>query len=129
MKKNYNPKKLNKKQRHLKKWIPNSVYCDDCPFWFDITNKVKHNRELCDFKCTCTDNCDTCDEIISYCAFLNYAEYGQYPLGDGCKVCSIKEYNDSELNMFAKYELRTCIDETYINSKAIKRNKKDYSNK
>lgn len=60
---------------------------------------------------------------------MNYTEYGQYPLGDGCKVCSIKEYNDSELNMFAKYELRTCIDETYINSKAIKRNKKAYSSK
>ena len=25
------------------------------------------------------------------------------------------------INMFAKYELRTCIDETYINSKAIKK--------
>ena len=58
--------------------------------------------------------------FISYCAFLNYIEYGQYPLGDGCKVCNLKERNYSELIMFARYELKTCIDKNYINPKAIK---------
>ena len=42
MKKNYDPTKLSKKQRHMKKWIPNGVYChgmgkgkhsNSCPFW------------------------------------------------------------------------------------------------
>ena len=41
MKKNYSPKKLTKKQRHMKKWIPDYHYCDTCPFykiiWYDVS--------------------------------------------------------------------------------------------
>lgn len=91
MKKNYNPRHLNKRQRHLKKWIPVSIYCDNCPFWHDLTNKVKHRRELCEYSNQCMDNCSNCEELISYCSFLNYIEYGIYPLGEGCKVCGLKE--------------------------------------
>ena len=131
MKKNYNPKKLNKRQRHLKKRIPNSIYCDNCPFWFNITNKVKHNRELCDYAESCTDTCENCDLTIAYCSFMNYIEYGEFPLGDGCKVCDIKD--GGTLKAKREYiNILKCamlppmsefIDKTYINPKAIKKNK------
>lgn len=100
MKQNYNSKYLSKKQRHMKKWIPNGVYChgyikegeykNSCPFWYNKTNEI-HNRKDCCFNDVCDDNCLKCNERISYCAFLKYIEYGQYPLGDKCKICGIRD--------------------------------------
>jgi hypothetical protein len=74
----------------MKKWIPYSIYCDDCPFWHS-RNNYPRNKAYCDFRGTCEDDCDTCNDKVSYCEFLNYYEVGDYPLGDGCKVCGIKE--------------------------------------
>ena len=96
MKKVYNPKKLTKKQKHLKKWIPKGVYCydfkqGDCPFWKEIKKPIR-KKEECEFGEHCKENCNNCDEIVTYCAFLNYKEYGDYPLGDMCKVCGIHKY-------------------------------------
>lgn len=98
MKQNYNPKKLSKKQRHMKKWIPDGIYCEGmgigkhktpCPFWHSLN--CQHKKSECEFKHNCDDDCDKCTEEISYCSFLNYKEYGQYPLGDTCKVCGIRD--------------------------------------
>ena len=53
MKKNYDPTKLSKKQRHMKKWIPNGVYCHGmgkgkhsnyCPFWHGIWNECMKDK-------------------------------------------------------------------------------------
>lgn len=97
MKKNYNPKQLSKKQRHMKKWIPDGIYCESmgfgkhkkpCPFWHKLN--IEHKKSDCQFNNICDDNCLDYDEQISYCAFLKYTEYGQYPLGDMCKVCNIR---------------------------------------
>ena len=90
MKFNYDPAQLSKKQRHLKKWIPNGIYCDGCPFWH-IVKEPKRNRKDCCYDEYCENNCSICDEIVAYCSFLNYIEYGPYPLGDGVKVCGIKD--------------------------------------
>lgn len=129
MKKNYNPKRLNKRQRHLKKWITDSYYCDNCPFWFNITEKVEHKRELCEYSKGCTDNCNKCDLTIAYCSFMNYIEYGEFPLGDGCKVCDIRD--ESSIKARRRYirQLRYCmmppmcefIDKNYVHSKSIKK--------
>lgn len=106
MKKNYNPRHLSKKQRHMKKWIPDYVYCEGigkgkhpnpCPFWHGVwdeymPNKTyNHKRSECWYADSCTDDCAKCDEPVSRCAFLNYTEYGQFPLGDMCKICGIHE--------------------------------------
>ena len=97
MKNKYNPKHLTKKQRHMKKWIPNSIYCDDCKFWHSLFNSGRqHKREECQYNDVCDDNvCAECDEVMSYCAFLKYVEYdveyGRHPLGNGCKVCGLKD--------------------------------------
>lgn len=107
MKKNYSPKKLTKKQRHMKKWIPDYHYCEGiytkgCPFykriWHETTiNKTyNHKREECLFQNHCEEDCSKCKEKVSYCAFLNYTEYGQYPLGDMCKICGIHEIDRKE---------------------------------
>jgi hypothetical protein len=54
-----------------------------------------HQRSECQFADKhledCTDDCFQCREQVSKCTFLNYTEYGQYPLGDMCKVCGIHE--------------------------------------
>lgn len=131
MKKNYSHKKLTKKQRHMKKWIPDYHYCEGiygkgCPFynviWYDASihdleylneenyskraiKEIKemmkktynHKREECQFQKHCKEDCSKCKEKVTHCAFLNYTEYGQYPLGDMCKICDIhgidrKEY-------------------------------------
>jgi hypothetical protein len=95
MKKNYNPQHLSKKQRHMKKWIPDGPYCHGmhdvkyCPFWKEVVHQ--HQRNECWLGDRCTDDCSQCDEQITKCTFLNYTEYGQYPLGDMCKVCGIHE--------------------------------------
>lgn len=98
MKKNYDPKRLSKKQRHMKKWIPDYWYChgmgegkhkDPCPFWINLKNHIR-KREECDLAKFCDSECSLCDEQVSMCKFLNYIEYGQYPLGDMCKVCGIR---------------------------------------
>ena len=109
MKKNYDPTKLSKKQRHMKKWIPNGVYCygmgkgkhsNYCPFWHGIWNECmkdktyEHKRSECQFGEHCEDDCSACDEPVAKCSFLNYIEYGQYPLWDMCKVCGIRDYLD-----------------------------------
>lgn len=92
MKNKYNPKHLTKKQRHMKKWIPNSIYCDNCKFWHSLFNSDRQRRrEECQYNDVCDDICAECDEVMSYCAFLKYVEYGRYPLGDGCKVCGLKD--------------------------------------
>ena len=136
MKKNYSPKKLTKKQRHMKKWIPDYGYCEgiygnECPFykviWYDasvhdpeeldeklndetglynkkalkeikamIGKNYNHKREECQFGDWCKENCSKCKEKVSYCAFLNYIEYGQYPLGDMCKICGIHRIDRKE---------------------------------
>lgn len=100
MKKNYSPKKLTKKQRHMKKWIPDYIYCEGiydkrCPFFRTFYN-YKRKREECQFKDNCEDNCSECKQKVSYCGFLNYTEYGQYPLGDMCKICGIHEVDKKE---------------------------------
>lgn len=124
MKKNYNPQKLSKRQRHMKKWIPDYHYCEgiygkECPFykviWWHfpkedidaielddfysdkdkksikklLTRKYPHKINECQFANRCKDNCSTCNLQISYCDFLKYTEYGQFPLGDMCKICGV----------------------------------------
>jgi len=79
--------------------IPNGIYCDDCPYWHSLNTNMQscwHDRELCQFKDTCPDDCENCDEEITYCEFLDYTEYGPFPLSDGCKACGIKEDFDLE---------------------------------
>ena len=96
MRKEYNPKKLTKKQRHQKKYIPKGYYCYDfkkgyCPFWQNISNPIR-KKEECESKIFCENNgnkCDKCNEPVTYCKFLNYKEYGQFPLGDMCKICGV----------------------------------------
>lgn len=106
MKKSYNPTKLTKRQRHMKKWIPDYVYCEGigegkhpnpCPFWHELwdqymENKTyNHKRSECQYANICDDDCSQCTEQVSECDFLNYIEYGQYPLGDMCKICGIHD--------------------------------------
>ena len=107
MKQNYNPVHLSKKQRHMKKWIPDGIYCHGtrkskrsnyyCPFWYSLYNKYtdntyEHKRSECCFSDVCKEDCSQCTEDVSKCTFLNYIEYGEYPLGDMCKVCKIHDY-------------------------------------
>ena len=107
MKKKYNLNRLSKKQRHMKKWIPDGFYChgmgegkhpNSCPFWHDVWDEwmkdkiYNHNRSECQFGKGCEEDCSVCDEPVAKCSFLNYIEYGQYPLGDMCKVCGIHEH-------------------------------------
>ena len=56
-------------------------------------SKLHHRRKRkeCEWKNVCEDNCETCDEIVSYCRFYNIIEYGDFPLGDGCKICDENE--------------------------------------
>lgn len=130
MKKNYNPKKLTKQQKHMKKWIPDYHYCEgiygiECPFyekvWYDtsfyekvnltesdysksqierITNMMaknyNHKKEECQFSNRCKRNCNECKVTVSHCHFLNYTEYGQYPLGDMCKICEVHTLDRKE---------------------------------
>lgn len=106
MKQNYNPQRLSKKQRHMKKWIPDGPYCeglgrgkhpDPCPFWHRVWAEYMddktyiHKREQCVDSDVCDGDCSECTDEVSMCIFLNYIEYGQYPLGDMCKVCGIHE--------------------------------------
>ncbi|MEG3006827.1 MAG: hypothetical protein RR806_05085 [Oscillospiraceae bacterium] len=87
------------KKRNMKKWIPHDfAYCygivgsaknDACKWWTDITKKHIHVKTECDFSECCDENCSECDEQISYCKYLNKVEYGQYPLGDMCKICGV----------------------------------------
>ena len=78
----------------LVKIIPLGVYCHDyntiarCPFWHDLSKKHIRKKEECLFKDTCLDNCHNCNISVSKCSILNYIEYGEYPLGDLCKVCN-----------------------------------------
>lgn len=113
MKKGYNPSHLSKKQRHLKKWIPYSIYCDRCKFWHRI--QKKHIRTECQYSDVCGDNCNQCDEPISYCSFLKYIEYGDYPLGEGCNICGVhynsKKENQEILAGIAKGKLKVCLAE------------------
>ena len=123
MKQNYEPKHLTKQQRHMKKWIPEGVYCEGsgegshkkpCPFHhiLDYGNPSMDDEEYleayehpyiqnrehryyeCNHKKVCEFDKDVskCTMPISYCAFLKYVEYGQYPLGDMGKVCGIRDY-------------------------------------
>ena len=93
----------------MKKWIPDGIYChgtgegkypNPCPFWHDIWNECmkdktyEHKRSECQFREHCEDDCSACDEPVAKCSFLNYIEYGQYPLWDMCKVCGIRDYLD-----------------------------------
>lgn len=111
MKTNYNPNRLSKRQRHMKKWIPDYIYCEGigvgkhknpCPFWHCIWNEYmdnktyKHKRSECQFADGCNEDCSQCTEEVTYCEFLNYIEYGPFPLGDMCKICGIHE---KELNI------------------------------
>ena len=93
MKNSYNPKNSTKKQRHKKKWIPKGIYCYDfkmgnCPFWHEIRFPIR-KKEECQFGKVCETNCNECNEPVAHCSFLNYTEYGQFPLGDMCKICGI----------------------------------------
>lgn len=92
MKKNYNPWRSNKRQRHMKKWIPDSIYCDRCKFWHDLTNKVKHSKELC--------------ELSPWC--------GDFVFDDRCKICGIKHDTPKAdkyiLMEIAEDKLKTCIE-------------------
>lgn len=91
----------------MKKWIPDGVYCHGvsrgkrsnyCPFWHCLYHKYmpnkiyEHKRDECQFSDVCKDDCSLCTEEVSKCDFLNFIEYGQYPLGDMCKVCGIHDY-------------------------------------
>ena len=132
MKKNYNPKKLSKRQRHMKKWIPDYHYCEGiygkgCPFyekvWYDTSFYVEnldilteenyskqsierikkmmeqsysHKRSECQFNDRCKHDCSVCKETVSHCHFLNYTEYGQFPLGDMCKICGVQTLDRKE---------------------------------
>ena len=113
MKKNYNPKKLSKRQRHMKKWIPDYHYCEGiygkgCPFyqriWDDYWDKNAdyyssyhiHKKNECQFSNRCKENCKECKQSISHCSFLNYTEYGQFPLGDMCKICGVHTLDRKE---------------------------------
>ena len=99
----YNPNHPTKRQRHMKKYIPYGIYCHsndespDCPFWHSFWtehNKDKvytHKRSECQFGDSCPEDCFTCLEEVTFCEFLNYIEYGPFPLGDMCKVCGIHE--------------------------------------
>ena len=58
MKNNYNPKRLSKRQRHMKKWIPDYHYCEGvygkgCPFyekvWYDTSFYKKVNLTESDY--------------------------------------------------------------------------------
>lgn len=85
-------------KNYLKNFIPIGVYChssilgDWCPFykstWGKTINNYKRNRNECEWKNVCEDNCEECDETVSYCQFCNIIEYGDFPLGDGCKICN-----------------------------------------
>lgn len=88
-------------RNYLKNFIPIGVYChsvwngDWCPFyqstWNNSIKNYKRKRKECEWKNVCEDNCETCDEIVSYCRFYNIIEYGDFPLGDGCKICDENE--------------------------------------
>lgn len=109
MKQNYSPTRLSKKQRHMKKWIPEGIYChgmgrgkhsNSCPFWKNLYDghiegkTYNHKRSECTLADVCEDDCSTCDEPVTKCTFLNYIEYGQFPFWDMCKVCGIRDdYN------------------------------------
>ena len=101
MKENFIRKKLTKRQRHQKKWIPEGIYCYDfkrgnCPFWKEIKNPIR-KKEECDFGSNCNFNeiaCENCNEQVTYCSFLHYKEYGSFPLGDMCKICGIHKKNN-----------------------------------
>ena len=52
MGKHYDPNHLTKKQRHMKKWIPDWIYCEGgsnskrnkrCPFWKEIWFPVRED--------------------------------------------------------------------------------------
>lgn len=76
------------KKRAMKKWIPHDLaYCEGCKWWRDQTDRCVHKREECQFQDVCQEDCGVCTQPISYCEYLHYREYGQYPLGDMCKVC------------------------------------------
>lgn len=112
MKKNYDPNRLTKKQRHMKKWIPDGPYCEGlgegkhpnpCPFWHDVWNPYMkdktyvHKKEECCWSNVCDEkDCSQCIDEVSKCSFLNLIQYGQYPLGDMCKICGIHEDWDWE---------------------------------
>lgn len=86
--------KLNTTQKYLKQFIPNDDYCDDCPFFHDLNKQgqdltIPHLKKFCNYKCT--EDCTECDEIITYCSFFNIIEYGDYPLGDACKLPECKK--------------------------------------
>ena len=78
-------------KNYLKNFIPIGVYChssilgDWCPFykstWGKTINNYKRNRNECEWKNVCEDNCEECDETVSYCQFCNIIEYGDFPLG------------------------------------------------
>ena len=53
----------------------------------DLT--IPHLKKFCSYKCT--EDCTECDEIITYCSFFNIIEYGDYPLGDACKLPECKK--------------------------------------
>lgn len=114
MKKNYSPYRSNKRQRHMKKWIPDSIYCDRCKFWHDLTNKVKHSKKLCELSPWCDDNCEECKEPISYCSFLKHTVCGDFVFDDRCKICGIKhdtpKANKYILMEIAEDKLKTCIE-------------------
>lgn len=84
-------------KNYLKNFIPIGIYCysyengDWCPFykstWNNTIKNYKKNRKECEFKRFCTDDCTECDEVVSYCQFCNLIEYGDFPLGDACKIC------------------------------------------
>ena len=94
---------LNKRQRHMKKWIPYGIYCHsidgnpDCPFWHQLYNPYSkdkiyvHKENECQFADGCNEDCSQCTEEVTICEFLNYIEYGPFPLGDMCKICGIHE--------------------------------------
>ena len=110
MKNNYNPKKLSKRQRHMKKWIPDYHYCEGiygkgCPFYKRVLidgvseyypNYYNHKRNECQFFNRCDEDCSKCKQSISKCEYLNYTEYGQFPLGDMCKICGVHTLDRKE---------------------------------
>jgi len=107
----------------LKNFIPIGPYCHEigdnkwCHFYKStwkktIKNHIR-NRNECKWDNVCSEDCNVCDEDVSYCQFCNIIEYGDYPLGDGCKICGQNEYgvledtekdniihNDSVLNFY-----------------------------
>lgn len=84
-------------KNYLKNFIPYGPYCHNygnsgwCPFykstWNNTIKNYKRTKRECEWQDVCNEDCSICNEVVSYCLFLNTVEYGDFPLGDGCKSC------------------------------------------